>query len=286
MRRVASMVCAALASVALTGTPAAAQAPSADVAIQLVSAKVELATVNPNSGLFKGDTGIGYVTVVVRTHNFGPENTADTSVVKDITAPPGTVFRQLDEKYFAQYPGLCTVVTAHTHVRCKVNGSIWLDTYNGGSGGNTSTQYFVLKKKCVSPGRYRLDYAGDPKTSNNSISIALKVPGVTAATCAKPKPSPTRTATSPKPAVAASPAAPSASPSPTLASPSPSSASPTVSESPSETIEPSPSTIALAASESSTLNSGIVLGGIGALAAVALVAGFWLYARHRSTETS
>ncbi|MFC7246973.1 hypothetical protein ACFQO7_31230 [Catellatospora aurea] len=284
MRRVASIMCVALAGIALTGSPAAAEVASADVAIEFESANVTLATVNPESGLFKGDTGIGYVTVVVRTHNYGPNNTESTAVVREITAPPGTVFRQLDEKFYAQRPGLCTIVTPHTRVRCKVDGSIWLDTYNGGSGGHTSTHYFVLKKKCVSPGRFRLDYPGDPKTSNNSASIPLKIPGVTAATCAgaQPKPSPTRAAASPKPAAAASPAPTTLAVSPSLASASPSMASPAAAES---TTEASPPAVALAASESSSPSSAIALGVLGALAGVGLLAGFWFYARRRSAAT-
>ncbi|GAA1404124.1 hypothetical protein ACFQZ4_50945 [Catellatospora coxensis] len=277
MRRVVSVVCAALATVTLAGSPALAQVASSDVAVGLESTRVTLATLDPNANsMYKGDTGIGYVTVVIRSHNYGPENTTDTSVVKDITAPPGTVFRQLDEKYFAQWPGLCTVVVPHTRVRCKVNGSMWLDTYNGGSGGHTTEYYFVLKKKCVTPGRFRLDYAGDPKTSNNSVSIPLKVPGVTAADCKpKPKPSPTRAAASPKPAALASPSAALVS----------AAASPSATEPLAVSAEPSPQAVALASSNEESSGSGLLIGVAGALVGAALLAGWWRYARRKPTET-
>jgi hypothetical protein len=275
MRWVASAVMATLASIALTGTPAAAQEATADLAVELASAKVVLATVNPNSGLFKGDTGIGYATVRVTRHNYGPNNTTQTTVVEDITAPPGTVFRQLDEKYFARYPGLCTVVVPHTRVRCKIDGSIWLDTYNGGSGGYTGTYYFVLKKKCVSPGRLRLDYAGDPKTSNNSITIRLKVPGVTAADCTKAKPSPTRTNAALAASALPSQPASTVSPSPVVASES--SASPSASE--------SAATAIVTASHGSASGSAVILGVVGVLAGAALLIGLWVRARRRPAET-
>lgn len=277
MRRVAMSVSAALMAVFLTSTPAAAALPSADLAVDFRGAQITVTTVNPNSGLFHGDTGIGYVDVTVVTHNYGPEITPQDAIHEEITAPPGTVFRQLDEMAFRRFPGQCTFITPHTHVRCVMAGSMWLDTYEGGSGGHSFTLYFVLKNKCVSPGSYRLDYPGDPKRSNDSAAIVLKVPGVTAADCAKTK-------ASPKPSRKVSPKPSAARP-----SASPVEVSPSAVEYSSAPIEaaagtPTESPYAAFAGRSSVTDaSGIALGAAGALVGVALLGGLWLYGRRRRT---
>lgn len=276
MRRILLAASAALLSLGLAGSPAVADVPQADIGIDYVANAVTVRPVDPGSPITKRDTGIGWVTFQLRLHNYGPYNSGQTMIVRDITAPPGTVFRQLDEEYFAGHPGLCTVVVPHTRVRCKIDGSIWLDTYNGGSGGTEFTIYFILKKKCVSPGRYSLIYAGDPNSSNNSVRLPLKVPGVTAADCG-PKPSPA--ATRAKPSLVAASAKPTPSQSPAAsASPSTAELSPTESA----PAESTAAIVAPASDSSGTSSGGIVLAAIGAaLLGVALLSGLWLYGRRR-----
>jgi hypothetical protein len=213
--RVALRLAVAILLLAMITTPAAAATPppTADLALAFGGSGTHLMTINPQSGLFNGDTGIGYITETVIRHNYGPNTTPDAMAIDDITAPVGTVFRHLDEVYFAKYPGLCTVVVRHTRVRCKIDGQIPLDTYNGGSGGRGFLFYFIIKKTCVSPGRWRIEYPGDPNISNNSVSLHVKIPGVPASECTKPTPSHTPTAApSPTVTTAATSASPTSSP--------------------------------------------------------------------------
>jgi hypothetical protein len=207
----------ALTTVLLALTPTAMvvdTVPKADIGVTLDSVKVTMMTINPKSGQFLGDTGIGYVTVTYHTHNYGPNVTPQVTVYRDITAPPGTVFMAADEKYFRQYSTMCKTIVAHTHVRCLLYPSFVLDSSNGGNGPGAQSQRwtFILKKKCTSPGRLKFDYGNDPKTSNNSVTVRLKVPG--AATACAPKPP------SPKPVALASPSPTAAAPSPSLTEPS------------------------------------------------------------------
>jgi len=252
----------------VAGAPAAAADDlTADVALEHYSTEVTVAKIDPGSGQFKGDTGIGFVTVNLIVHNYGPNNTGlYTPIVRDVMAPPGTVFRHLDEQYFAEHAGLCTVVVPHSRVRCKLDGSIWLDTYNGGSGGHMITMYFVLKKKCVSPGWVRYEYPNDPRTSNNAVSISFVVPGVTASECTTHKPSPAKSvAASPTPAASVSPTSPPTS----IAA---------IDPSPTDNLVLAPPVKHVA--DSSPVD-GVIIGIVGALAGAALVATLVVNARRR-----
>ena len=267
MRRLVSAIAAAFVSVVLTGAPAAAALPSADLALKRINTHAALKAINnPDTGKFMGDTGIGWVSVDLEQFNYGPGQTPAGAVVRDITAPAGTAFRTLDENFYKAHPLLCKILVPHTHVRCKVDGSLWVNT-----GGNFFTMYFVLKKQCTKPGRYSLDYAGDPNKSNNTVTfLACLVPGVSAAECSPPKPS-TRPA---------SPTAMSPSASPAAAQPSPAATASFV-EPPSAYAAQTQAIADQAAHDSGSGAGGIVIGAIGAVAGLALLSGLWLYGRRR-----
>ncbi|MBB5871274.1 hypothetical protein F4553_004653 [Allocatelliglobosispora scoriae] len=208
-------------------------------------------------------------------HNHGPNPTVTAKVVIDVTAPGGTVFGNSLDKYVSTYY-LCTVVTPHKRARCKL-GAMWYpdndqpSSVDGPSGWHALT--FKVVAKCTTPGRFKLEYPWDPKPSNNSASLVVKVDGVAAKECEKPRPSPS----APKPAVVA---AVSASPS---VSPSMSPSVDAVVGEPSRSTEAAPLVAEPEQSSDSGMSTGgFIVGGIAVLLGVALLVGALWRGRQRS----
>jgi hypothetical protein len=132
---------------------------------------------------------------------------------------------------------------------------------------------FVLKKRCTTPGRYRLSYVGDPDTSNNTAILTVKVPGgdrrrlcrhthIEPQACHEPQ-----TGRSRQPVAGRREYEQFASGH---------ERSPTTVASDSSTTD-APTDLAETALHNDSSNSGPILGILGSIAGIALLAGLWLY---------
>ncbi|MEV0267601.1 hypothetical protein AB0H43_02385 [Hamadaea sp. NPDC050747] len=192
IRRALSAAAIGVLAVVGPGGAAYAAAPQADLAIKVAA---------------QGHAALGKTaTIVVETHNYGPEATLGGTVWREVRAPGGTTFLAATER--ALSGNGCIWLTAHQHVRCPIQGMLYPDDDNpsGGVSFGTNLYYFEVKAKCTTPGKISLQYGDDPKTSNNSATLRVTVDGVSAATCTtKPSASPKSSASAkPRPTSAPS----------------------------------------------------------------------------------
>jgi hypothetical protein len=182
----------------------------AAVAVLLNPVAAPAETLPPADVAITGSTVEGHLGQVVELRhtldNYGP-NIAGTGMwYLDLTAPGGTEFRAID------FEG-CTQVVALHHYRCRSQGQLWVDNVTGGQGVCCWSSYVpvTVTSLPVTPGRIEIDYANDPKLSNNVSQWTVQVPGQTptparttkAPTSGGTGAAPTTRATSPLPATTA-----------------------------------------------------------------------------------
>ncbi|NUT32257.1 MAG: hypothetical protein HOV79_04185 [Hamadaea sp.] len=259
VRQVLWAAMAGVASILVAAGPASAALPKADIAVKIQS-----------SGHAKvGGTAM----VVTELHNYGPSPTPSATLWVEVKAPGGTIFAYATEKSLQSNWGQqCTWLTAHKHVRCRLDRMFYPDDDNPSSVYTFATpRYsFVVKSRCTTAGRVKYTYGNDPKLSNNSATLRVRVDGVDPASCTAPKPS-----ASPKPSPSAS-----ASPSPSAVATVDPSADGVFATS----EAPTPDPVTELAGDADSSSSSATMALLGGAAAMILGGGLLVWLRRRSRE--
>jgi hypothetical protein len=247
MRALVAVIAATAVALAPGTAASAAALPRADLA--------------PMSHVAEGTLGHD-VGIPLLIHNYGPGIVATATAFIEITVPGGARIT-----YDGDFqPPLCHWLIPKRKVRCANGTSILPDTMTNSTvvGPVWFLVHFTVLAKCVTPGSYRLVYSNDPKSSNNSTPLRIKVKGVPASACAPKAPAVVATPT-PTPSPSAS----------TVASPTPTATS-------EEPLGPAATaTVSASAPPAPLLRTAAVITG-GSVAVLALAgAGLYLYTRRR-----
>jgi hypothetical protein len=260
---------AVVIAVAYGGPAQAAAVPQADLAAVGLPATVP------------GVPAVTSITVIL--HNYGPERVPTGAFVVDYTAPGGAEWRPQD------FSGAeCTTVVALHRYRCNSYVAYDVDGHSPGGTGNINGYdqllTVIVKARCTTPGKYTVEYAGDPKPSNNTTSLQVTVDGVSAAECA-PKPTAKASAkATPKQNPAISPTAVTSATSPAAVT-SATSAEPSSTPSTVATTAVSPMSPNLTALDGSN-SAGLPLLISASASALVLVAGFAAVLLNRRRRTT